>query len=194
MSKNRTRVSALSVFMLLAFSHIAFADTVQGRVAATSPSSLDMIVYDAQGHPYPNILHLKADRHTQLKGVGVVSLLKKQDAISVDVRQQNDGVWRADSITKLQTAQTVQSAQNPSSPSLMDALKSPTGQKIIRNGLTGAITGAVASGASGGKAGKGALIGAGAGIAGGLLMDLFGQHQQSQSSSPSVSSQEDAKR
>ena len=68
----------------------------------------------------------------------------------------------------------------------MDALKGPTGQKVIRNGLTGAITGAVASGASGGKAGKGALIGAGVGVLGGFLADALSSRPQAQTNTNAV--------
>ncbi len=181
----------LAVF-ILSFPAVVLADTVQGRVAAISSSALDLIVYDTQGRPYPNRLHLKVDSHTRANGVPSVAAFRKQDPVSANVRQEKAGVWHADSISLLQGAATVQPASVSSS--LMDALKSPTGQKVIRGGLTGAITGAVASGASGGKAGKGALIGAGVGAVGGFLEGLFSQRSQSQNSSTTVTNQEDARR
>lgn len=46
-----------------------------------------------------------------------------------------------------------------------------TGQKIIKQGILGAVTGAVAADQSGGKAGKGALIGAGTSVIGGAVLD-----------------------
>ena len=186
------RYLLLSAVFLLSFSSVVFADAVQGRVARVNSHALDLTVYDAQGRPYPNALHLKVDGRTRLSGVPSLAAFRSQDPVSANVRQETAGVWRADSVSLLQT-QTIRSA--PASPSLMDALKSPAGQKVIRGGLTGAITGAVASGASGGKAGKGALIGAGVGAAGGLLENLFSQHQQqSQTASTTVTSQEDTRR
>ena len=50
-------------------------------------------------------------------------------------------------------ADTVPTSPAQASPSLMDALKSPGGQSVIKRGLTGALVGGVASGASGGSAG-----------------------------------------
>ena len=41
---------------------VAFADMVQGRVAQAYPQSVDLVVYDPQGRPYPNTLNLKVDR------------------------------------------------------------------------------------------------------------------------------------
>lgn len=193
MSSYRMCHRLLFVALFLSFPALAFADTVQGRVATVSPGALDMTVYDSQGRPYPNTLHLKVDSRTRLNGFSSATNLRKQDAVSVDVRQEKTGIWRADSVSLLQGLATAQPVTTRASPSLMDALKSPGGQKIIRNGVTGAVTGAVASSATGGKAGKGALIGAGVGVAGGLLADLFSQRSQPQSSSSTVASDPDTR-
>ena len=194
MLNHRIRCSLLLMVSIFLLPSIAMADTVQGTVAGTSRNAVDLTVFDSQGKAYPNKLHLKVDSYTRFNGFSSISSIRKKDAVLADVSQEKSGMWRVDSISKLQGTQTVQQTPAQPSPSLMDALKSPTGQKVIRNGLTGAITGAVASGATGGKAGKGALIGAGVGIAGGFLADLFAQRQQPQSSSSTVTSQQDAKR
>jgi uncharacterized membrane protein YeaQ/YmgE (transglycosylase-associated protein family) len=188
--KHSFRNFLLPVILLISFSAAAFADTVQGRVAAVSSVALDMTVYDAQGNPYPNTLHIKVDSRTQLIGFSSVVSLRKQDAISTEVKQLTSA-WYAVSIARLQGAGSVQRSTTPPSPSLLSTLN---GQKIIRNGLLGAVTGAVAAKASGGKAGKGALVGAGAGIVGGLLADMFSSRPQAQSSLARVSSEEDARR
>ena len=196
MRTRRIRYFALltsSIFLLPA---IAMADTVQGTVAGTSRNTLDLTVFDGQGHPYPNKLHLKVDNRTRLGGYASTASIRKNDVVRADLSQEKTGAWHIDSINKLQAVQPMQQTPAQTSPSLMDALKSPTGQKVIRNGLTGALTGAVASGASGGKVGKGALIGAGVGVAGGLLMDLFGQRQQNvqqPATSSTLASQQDVK-
>ena len=190
--KRRARFLGLVAVLMVSFPAAALADTVQGRVAAVSSKTLNMTVFDAQGRPYPNALHLKIDRNTRVNGVPSAYAFRRQDPVSAQVRQETPGVWRADSVSLLQSAAPVQTAA-PSSLSLMDALGSPTGRKVIRGGITGAITGAVASGASGGKAGKGALIGAGVGAGAGLLEGLFSQSQSSDSQ-VSVATQDDTRR
>ncbi len=177
----------LAAVLFLSFPALAFADTVQGRVAAAGTSALDMTVYDGQGRPYPNALHLKVDRYTRLDGVSSPTLLRQQDPVSVQVSQEETGLWRADSISLLQESGAAPRASAPPSPSLRGALGNP----VVRNGLMGAATGAIASSASGGKAGKGALIGAGVGILGGLLLDS--SSRRSQSSQAGASSQEDTR-
>lgn len=190
MLSRRISLRLLAGILIFSFAGQAFADTVQGTVAKASRSVVDMNVYDAQGRPYPNTLHLTVDRSTRFSGFSSPTMLRKMDPVTAHVRQRS-GAWYADSIGRFQVAGNVRPPTTAPSPSLMDALKSPTGQKVIRNGLTGAITGAVASGTSGGKAGKGALIGAAVGAAGGLLMDLFGQRQQQQAQPAKVYTQED---
>ncbi len=194
MSKYRISSGFVLVFLLLSFPGLAFADIVQGRVANVSSNALDLKVYDSQGRLYPNTLHLKVDNRTRLNGFSYLSTLRRQDAVSAEVRQQRTGLWRADSISRIQETGPVQQTAAPTSPSLIDALKSPTGQNMIRGGLTGAISGAVASAATSGKAGKGALIGAGVGAVGGLLADLFNRRPQSQSSPSKITSQPDTRR
>ena len=194
MTKVRARYLLVFMVLFFLFPTIALADTVQGTVAKVSRNSLELTVFDSQGKPYPNALRLKIDNRTRLNGFSSVSSIRKQDAVRADVSQERSGSWHMDSISKLQGTLNVQQASAPPSASLMDALKSPTGQKVIRNGLTGALTGAVASGASGGKAGKGALIGAGVGIVGGFLADLLGQRPQAQTASSTVTSQEETRR
>ena len=190
MSQDSLRGLCACAVFVLSFSGLAFADVVQGRVASSSPSSLALTVFDAQGRPYPNTLKLKVDNRTRMTGYSNASLPRSKDMVRVDARQGSSGQWHADSISKLQGVSMPQAPSQPG-PSLMDALKSPQGQTVIKRGLTGAVVGGVASGASGGKAGKGALIGAGAGIVGGWLSDvLSGPSQQSQSS-PAVAVQDD---
>ncbi len=169
------RISSLTVFALL-ISSFAYADTLQGRVAKTGMASVDLTVFDAQGRPYPNGLHLLTDSKTKFSGVSSSAGLRVQDAVQVDVSRLKDGRWRADSVQKLQKTQTnlPVSTARPSN-ALADALKSPQGQNMTRGAITGAVTGGVASYASGGKGGKGALIGAGVGAAAGLLQGLFSQ-------------------
>ena len=149
----------------------ALADSVQGRVVSVSPSAVAVTVYDAQGKPYPNALQLKVDNKTRVSGVPSVAAFRKQDPVLAQVSQDKTGAWRADSLSLLQTAPQTKSM----GASMMDAIRSPAGQKVIRNGVSGAVVGGVASAASGGKAGKGALIGAGAGILGGWLGDVLSQ-------------------
>jgi len=187
MSKFTMRHCVLSGIFILLFSAAALADTVQGRVASISSSALDMTVYDGQGRPYPNALHLKVDGSTVVSGTSSLAMLQNNDAISAGVSQESSGVWRADTINKLGKTKTVRSTAASPSPSLAGMLGNP----VVRNGLMGAATGAIASSASGGKAGKGALVGAGVGIAGGLLADMFSGHSQTQSSQADVSNQEE---
>lgn len=164
------RSGFLTFFMFSAMQAAAFAETVEGRVAQADPYVLDMVIYDAQGRPYPNTLRLKVDGRTRLNGVRSVSELRRDDAIGADIRQEEAGTWRADSVTLFQEVDAQPATRKPS-PSLRGFLGNP----IARGALTGAATGAIASSASGGKAGKGALIGAGVGAAAGLLEGIFSQ-------------------
>jgi osmotically inducible lipoprotein OsmB len=177
---SRFRIAFAAFLLSFAFPSFALADTVQGTVLKTGWTALDLTVYDAQGRPYPNPLHLKVDSQTRVSGVSSPAALRPKDSVRVDVRQEKNGVWRADNITK--TASTAQAVAKtaggpPPSNALMDALKSPTGQNTVKGALGGAVVGGVSSAASGGKAGKGALIGAGVGAAAGLLQGLFNQPQ-----------------
>ena len=185
---HRRSLNSVSLILVVSLfsAAAAFADTIQGRVATANRNLVDLTVYDGQGRPYPNALHLKVDSRTRFSGVSNASSLRMGDAVQTDVSRETSGQWRADAMTKLQGGlQTIQYAKSPS-PNLMDALKSPTGQKVVRNGLMGALTGAVASGTSGGKAGKGALIGAGVGVLGGFLSDILGQPRQTQTQAQPV--------
>lgn len=147
----------------------AFADAIEGRVQFASSRALDVIVYDAQGRPYPNVLHLKADNRTTVSGAPSVSSLRPDDAIGADVSQEETGVWRVDHVTLFQQMNAQPATKAPSA-SLRDVLGNP----MVKGALIGAATGAIASSASGGKAGKGALVGAGVGAAAGLLGQMFG--------------------
>jgi hypothetical protein len=169
-------------FVVLALStiiqSIAFADAIQGRVKSAGYSALDVVVYDPQGRPYPNALTLAVDSRTQLNGVRSISDLHPNDPVSADVRQDETGQWRADSVTLFQDINARPATQKPS-PTLRDALGNP----VVKGALVGAATGAIASSASGGKAGKGALVGAGVGAAAGLLENMFsGGNRQSDNS------------
>lgn len=169
MQKNWTRSVSLALALFFTFQVAAFADAIEGRVKTTSSRFLDVTVYDAQGRPYPNALHLKVDRNTQLNGVRSVLDLRRNDPVSADVRQEEGGAWYADRVTLFQDVNAQPATQSPS-PSLRDVLGNP----VVRGALLGAATGAIASSASGGKAGKGALVGAGVGAAAGLLGGIFG--------------------
>ena len=180
MSSNAIRSMIRSGSLVLVFVAVlqaaAFADSIEGRVARASSQALDITVYDAQGRSYPNALHLKVDNHTELRGVPSVLDLRPNEAVGAEVRQEEAGVWRADSVTLFQEINAHPATRNPS-PSLRDVLGNP----VVRGALMGAATGAIASSASGGKAGKGALIGAGVGAAGGLLEGMFSQHSKNSS-------------
>jgi hypothetical protein len=163
-------------WLLLAFLSLtvsASADTIQGSVRRTTIDGVDLTVYDRQGRPYPNGLHLKLDQRTKFAGVASKSGLRASDFVQVDVRQENDRTWRADSLTKLTSSQGAAAPRAPQSNALMDALKSPQGQKLIKSGLSGAVVGGISAYSSGGKGGKGALVGAGVGAAASLIQDLF---------------------
>ena len=183
MKKNKMIVLAAAL-SLLSWQAAAYADTIQGRVANIAWKTLDMTVYDAQGRPYPNTLHLKTDSSTKYAGVSSSSALKKGDPVQTVVSQDKTGAWRADSVMKLKPTAPVQTTRP--SPSLSGVLSN----KVVRNGLLGAGTGAIAASASGGKAGKGALIGAGVGILGGWLADGMSQPRQ-QEQQADVSYQDD---
>lgn len=174
LSRSAVRSVALMLLMFGALQAAAFAEIVEGRVAQADPYNLSMIIYDAQGRPYPNALNLKVDGGTRLNGFQSLSELRSNAPVSADVRQEESGVWRADSITLFQQVDVQPATQKPS-PSLRDTLGNP----VVRGALTGAVTGAIASSASGGKAGKGALVGAGVGAAAGLLGGMFGGQSSS---------------
>ncbi len=174
----RSRTGILVLALTLALQTAVFAEAVEGRVARSSPYALAMVVYDAQGRPYPNELNVGVDSRTVLQGARSMSDLRPNDAVSADIRQEESGAWRAASVTKFQEVSMRPATQKPS-PSLRDALGNP----VVRGALTGAATGAIASSASGGKAGKGALVGAGVGAAAGLLGQMFGGSSQNSSSS-----------
>ncbi len=164
----------------LGFTVLAFADTLEGSVAYANSRQLDLTIYDASGRPYPNLLRLNVDGQTKVYGATSVAMLRKRDVVRAEIQQSKDGLWWANSVSRLQMAtNSVPAAAKPSF-NLMESLQSPAGQKLIKSGLSGAVVGGVASGASGGKAGKGALIGAGVGMLGGFLGDLLGQPQQAQ--------------
>lgn len=166
---------AASVIFCLAFMPTgpASAEIIEGRVADAWASAVSVVVYDAQGRPYPNALDVSVDGRTQFNGVRSAADLRRDDAVSMDVRQQENGLWRADSVTLFRQIDARPATQRPS-PGLRDLLGNP----VARGALVGAASGAFAAGASGGKAGKGALIGAGVGAAGGLLESLFSQPRQ----------------
>ncbi len=189
MNRSLMKFSVLSVAVSLFMSgSYAFADTIEGRIASSRSTGVELTVFDAQGRPYPNNLKLKVDNFTRLNNFPSMSGLKKQDLVRVDVKQGRDGAWHADSLTKLANRASVPLAPVKPTPNLMDALRSPQAQTTIKRGLTGAIVGGVASSASGGKAGKGALIGAGAGIIGGWLSDALTAPRQTSSTAGSQAS------
>src|SRR5262245_2369096 len=132
------RSIAFAVLTLLLLPSFALADTLQGVISRKTFSGIDLTVYDAQGRAYPNGLHLKTDGKTRVSGT---DSLHAGDFVQADVRQENDKSWRADSVTKLamQNNNTVPRPSGvPQSNALMDALKSPQGQKLIKSGLSGA--------------------------------------------------------
>ena len=176
MSNRSIRSGSLALALLGALQVVAFADSIEGRVAQASTNALDVTVYDAQGRPYPNALRLKVDRNTQFSGVRWVLDLRRDDPVGAEVSQEEAGVWRADSVTLFQEVNARPATKKPS-PSLRDVLGNP----VARGALMGAATGAIASSASGGKAGKGALVGAGVGAAAGLLGGLFSQQSKDSS-------------
>lgn len=167
MSKSFVR-SGLWVFVFLfGLQAAAFADAIEGRVAYADDRSLDMVVYDPQGRPYQNQLHLKVDDRTVVRGVRSVAYLRPNDPVGVTARQEESGAWRADDVTLFQQIDAQPASPKKPSSSMGSALGNP----VVKGALVGAATGAIASSASGGKAGKGALIGA---AAGGILGGLFG--------------------
>ena len=97
-------IIAVSILFLLPA--LSFADTLQGRVAKTGMASIDLTVFDAQGRPYPNGLHLLTDSKTKFAGVASSAGLRVQDAVQVNVSRLKDGRWHADSVSKLQRSQT----------------------------------------------------------------------------------------
>lgn len=164
------------VVALISFLQVTgYADMVEGRVAQANAQALDVIVYDAQGRPYPNALRLQVDSRTQLNGISSVADLQPNDAIGADVRRQETGQWHADGVRLFQQFHA-KPATKQTSPSLREVLGNP----VVRGALLGAASGAIASSASGGKAGKGALVGAGVGAAAGLLQNIFEQKSNAQ--------------
>lgn len=180
MFKCLMRLISLALVFLSVLQIAAFADTLEGRVSQANSTGLNMIVYDAQGRPYPNALRLKVDKGTQVKGVPSVSDLRPNDAVGAQVHQEETGVWHADRITLFQEVNAHPATKAPSS-SLRDVLGNP----VARGALLGAATGAIAASASHGKAGKGALVGAGVGAAAGLLEGMFSQHSKNSSDADS---------
>ncbi len=171
-------VGVVTAIVFFGFSSAAFAEVLEGTVSYANSRQMDLTIYDAQGRPYPNLLRLNVDNQTKVTGVTSVTMLRKNDLVRADIQQSRDGSWWANSVSRLyRAANTAPAAAQPSF-NLMESLKSPAGQKLIKNGLSGAVVGGVASSASGGKAGKGALIGAGAGILAGFLGDILNQPQQ----------------
>lgn len=171
----RNKIAFFIMILFVSAQAVVFAETIEGRVAGVGANSLGVTVYDPQGRPYPNTLNLAADSRTQLVGVSSPSRLRRNDPISANVHQQENGVWHADKITLFKNINTRPATKNPP-PTMRDILGNP----MVRGALTGAATGALASSASGGKAGKGALIGAGVGAAAGLLENIFSQNSQNQ--------------
>ena len=180
MSNGLIRSSSLVLILLIASQAAAFADTIEGRVSQANSDALGVIVYDAQGKPYPNALHLKVDGGTRVSGIASVSELRQNDAVSVQVHQEESGVWRSDSVTFLEEVNAHPATKAPS-PSLKDVLGSP----VAKGALLGAATGAIAASASHGKAGKGALVGAGVGAAAGLLEGIFSRRSKKSSDADS---------
>lgn len=180
MGKRIFRAGLIGLLFVLVWEEAALADMIEGRVAKASSYGISMVVYDAQGRPYPNPLDLKVDGRTAFEGVPSVAALRPNDAVSAEVRREESGQWRADRVKLFQEINARPATQRPS-PSLRDVLGNP----VARGALTGAATGAIAASASGGKAGKGALIGAGVGAAAGLLEGMFSQRPQDSSSSNS---------
>ena len=174
------RFSCLSMVLAVIFQTVAYADTIEGRVAGFSAQALDVTVYDPQGRPYPQNLHVKTDYRTRVSGISSLANLRRNDAISLDVHQEESREWRADKVTLFQEINARPATKNPP-PSMRDVLGNP----VVRGALLGAATGAIASSSSGGKAGKGALVGAGVGAAAGLLGGIFGGNNNSSQSSDS---------
>src|SRR5688572_2848723 len=87
-SMKRSKILKM-VLLLLAFPATALADTIQGVITRTGPMGIDMTVYDEKGYPYPNGLHLKMDRRTQINGVPSSALLRTNDYVKADVREEN---------------------------------------------------------------------------------------------------------
>ena len=178
MRRHWVRSVSFSLILVCVLQAMALAESVEGRVVQTGPRSVDMVVYDAQGRPYPNALHLTVDRNTQLAGFTSLSQLRSNDALGAQVHQEESRLWHADSLTRFQEVNA-----QPATPKPSPSLKSALGNPVVRGALVGAATGAIAASASHGKAGKGALVGAGVGAAAGLLEGLFSSRSQSSSNS-----------
>lgn len=179
--KNWMRSVSLVFVSVVLFQTAAFAESLEGRVGKVYTSALDLVVYDANGRPYPNRLPLKVTKNTRFSGVTSLKGLKTNDAVGVTVHQEESRVWVVDQVTRFTQVNARPATQQTPPPSMRDVLGNP----VVRGALTGAASGALASGLSGGKAGKGALVGAGVGAAAGLLEGLFSQPagQSSDSSS-----------
>ena len=173
MLKRIVRGGSVGLVLVVFLQAAAFADSIEGRVAQASPQRLDVIVYDAQGRPYPNALALKINAATELNGMESIFDLQPNDAVGADVHQEEGGAWAADRVTLFQQVDVQPATKKPSS-----SLSSVLGNPMVKGALLGAATGAIASSASHGKAGKGALIGAGVGA---LLGGVFNQSDSSNS-------------
>ena len=180
MRKKIIRSGALVLALISIFQVAAFAEAVEGRVSSVSYENLDMIIYDAQGRPYPNTLRLAFDDRTQVSGAKSIADLRPNDPIGANIHQQETGAWHADTVTVFQQVNAQPATKQPS-----NALKDMLGTPVVRGALLGAATGAIASSASGGKAGKGALYGAAAGAGFSLLEGMFSQKSNRQSDSDS---------
>ncbi len=161
------------MILLCAANFSAFADVVQGKIQSMNTAGVNLVLYNDQGQPYPNLLSLRVRNPKEL------SKVRTYDWVKAEIEQNKNGAWDAKTLTRIKTPQASASgapfAPTPQpSTNLMDSLKNPQAQNILRGGLGGAITGAIASGISGGKAGKGALIGAGLGAVTGLLQNILG--------------------
>ncbi len=154
------------VLALLLVAVAARADTIYGTVQSSSPSALDIVVYDPSGKPYPNVLPVKVNRRHDLD---------PGDYVKLDVKRSSDGSWQAGSVEKVQAPRSAPplGTQVRQSNPLWDALTSPRAKKAAKGGLIGAAVGGIAAGTSGGKTGRGALVGAGIGAAASFVEDLL---------------------
>ena len=171
--KRMWQTGLIGLLAIVLLQQTAFAESIEGRVAWADRENLGVVVYDAQGRPYPNTLTLRSYGGTQLNGIDSIEELRPNDPIGADIRQQENGEWIVDSITAFQQVNVKPATKKPSS-----SLSSVLGNPVVKGALLGAATGAIASSASHGKAGKGALIGAGVGA---LLGGIFNNSDNSNS-------------
>ena len=78
MMKRSIRSVALVLLVLFAVQAAAFADAIEGRVQQAAYNGVDVVVYDAEGRPYPHAIHLAVDGATQLSGVRSATQLQPQ--------------------------------------------------------------------------------------------------------------------